>query len=80
MDLRACRAPDHKNSAGTLSSVVARRGARIPKFFPSALSCGDEGDPLDSKEATFRPPRLTIGETSRLPHIFNVARHRLLPV
>ncbi len=37
MDLRACRAPDHKSKAEGCFTVVARRGARIPFCFPSAL-------------------------------------------
>ena len=43
MALRACRAPDHENEAKASSTVVARRGARIPRVFPTALFTLDEG-------------------------------------
>ena len=63
----------------TLFSGGETRRAHTQVFSHSPLALWTKVDPLDSKEATCRP-RLTIAETSRHPHILNVARHRLLPV
>jgi hypothetical protein len=50
MALRACRAPDHESEAKASSTVVARRGARIPRAgtqsFPhSPLHAGRRSTP-----------------------------------
>ena len=42
-----CRAPDHKSEAKASATVVARRGARIPRFIsPQPSSAWTKVDPL----------------------------------